>query len=251
MSPVSLMPSRRAVALAVVLLGVAWPCPAAEPQPAQDAGNRYDLVVIGGTPGGIACAVRAAREGLDVMLVNRHAHLGGILSSGLGVWDTQWEGRRSPIYDEVRAAILEHYRKQYGADSPQVRDAVGEKTGHTNGRFEPRVAEQVLDTLVAREPRITVLRGYVPENVERDGAFLRSVRLVGLVGKAQPVKITGATFVDATYEGDLAALAKVPYRVGRESHEEHGEPHAGVIFMRPANTAPRQNWRAWASSTSG
>lgn len=54
----------------------------------------YDLAVIEGTPGGIAMAVRAAREGLSVLLVNRHAHLGGILSSGLGVWDTQYEGRR-------------------------------------------------------------------------------------------------------------------------------------------------------------
>ena len=42
----------------------------------------YDLIVVGGTPGGIACAVRAAREGLSVLLVNRHAHLGGMLSAG-------------------------------------------------------------------------------------------------------------------------------------------------------------------------
>src|SRR6266566_4074532 len=64
-----------------------------------DAENKfYDLVVIGGTPGGVACAVRAAREGLSVLLVNRHDHLGGILTSGLGVWDSQYEGKRAPIY---------------------------------------------------------------------------------------------------------------------------------------------------------
>src|SRR5881397_2446319 len=69
-----------------------------------------DLCIYGGTSAGVACAVRSAREGLSVLLVNRHDHLGGILTSGLGVWDTQWEGRRSPIYDEVRAAIMEDYR---------------------------------------------------------------------------------------------------------------------------------------------
>ena len=40
------------------------------------------------------------------------------------------------------------------------------------------------------------------------------------------------TFIDATYEGDLVAVAGVPYRVGRESRSEYGEPHAGRIFSR-------------------
>ena len=47
-----------------------------------------DLCVYEATPGGIAMAVRAAREGLSVVLVNHNDHLGGILSNGLGVWDT-------------------------------------------------------------------------------------------------------------------------------------------------------------------
>src|SRR6266700_3121654 len=101
-----------------------------EPTPSSSPPQNYDLVVIGGTPAGIACAVRAAREGLSVLLVNRHAHLGGILSSGLAVWDTLWEGRRAPIYDEVRAGILEYYKATYGDDSPQYRDALPAKSGH-------------------------------------------------------------------------------------------------------------------------
>jgi hypothetical protein len=41
-----------------------------------------------------------------------------------------------------------------------------------------------------------------------------------------------STFIDCTYEGDLAALAGVPYRVGRESRAAFGEPHAGHIYVR-------------------
>ena len=37
--------------------------------------SQFDLVVVGATPGGIACAVRAAREGLSVLLTNWNAHL--------------------------------------------------------------------------------------------------------------------------------------------------------------------------------
>src|SRR5690349_2311991 len=44
-------------------------------------GKTYDLVVVGGTPGGIACAVRGAREGMNVLLVSPMKHLGGFLTS--------------------------------------------------------------------------------------------------------------------------------------------------------------------------
>ena len=71
--------------------------------------------------GGIAVAVRAAREGLNVLLVNRNRHLGGILSSGLRVWDTLYEGKRSPIYDEARQNIFDYYRETYGERSAQYR----------------------------------------------------------------------------------------------------------------------------------
>lgn len=61
---------------------------------AEQAGAAYNLVVIEATPGGIAIAVRAACEGLRVLLVNRTQNLGGMLSNGLNVWDTCYEGHR-------------------------------------------------------------------------------------------------------------------------------------------------------------
>lgn len=226
---------------AAVDMGLAWVVAfglsALDARPAEADGRSHDLVVAGGTPAGIACAVRAAREGLTVLLVNRHDHLGGMLSSGIAVWDTQHEGRRSPIYDEVRAAILDHYRAKYGADSPQHRDALPGPTGYTNGRFEPRVAERILDQLVGRESRITVLRGHVPIGVEHDGLRLGAV-VFRATGGEHVIRAQGRTFADATYEGDLAALAKVSFRVGREARGEYGEPHAGVIFMRPSPGPP-------------
>jgi hypothetical protein len=196
-----------------------------------------DLVVIGGTPGGIACAMRAARQGLSVLLVNRHDHLGGIMSSGLGVWDTQWEGKRSPIYDEVRQSFFNYYRATYGENSPQYRDALPGASGHTNGRYEPRVAEKIFTDLVAREKRITVLKGFVPVAVEGEGALVKSVTIRAFQGTEKRV-LRGKIFADCTYEGDLAALAKVPYRVGRESRDEFGEPHAGIVFMKPVSKPP-------------
>ncbi len=53
--------------------------------------DHFDLVVYDATPGGIACAVRAARKGLRVLLVNHTMHIGGFLTSGAGGWETPCE----------------------------------------------------------------------------------------------------------------------------------------------------------------
>ena len=220
-----------ALLLAIACLAI-LPVRSAEPET-----QPYDLVVIEATPAGIATAVRAAREGLSVLLVNRTQHLGGIVSNGLGVWDTLFEGRRSPIYDEVRHNIIEHYRSTYGEGSPQHKASLPGKSGPSNGRFEPSIAEKFLTALVEKEKNITLLKGYVPSALARDGRLLHSITLQEFQGEKTRV-IQAAAFADCTYEGDLLPLAKVAYRVGREARGEFNEPHAGKIYMRPVKTAP-------------
>ena len=111
---------------------------------------RADLCVYSGAPAGLACAIRAAREGLAVVVVTHTPHLGGMLTSGLCVWDTQWEGSRAPIYDELRQALFDWYRERYGHHSEQYYAALPGPSGHSNGNFEAGVARAVVEDLVAR-----------------------------------------------------------------------------------------------------
>jgi hypothetical protein len=222
--------------LCAILGGGAAAIPAAT-SPAEIDGKHFDLVVVEATPGGIAMAVRAAREGLSVLLVNRTQHLGGMLSSGLGVWDTLYEGRRSPIYDEVRQAIFDYYRETYGEQSPQYRDSLPAPVGHRNGRFEPHVAEKILTQLVAREKSIVVLKGFVPISVQRQGRLIRFATFREWQS-SETVQVHGTVFADCTYEGDFLAMAGAPFRVGREARPEYDEPHAGKIFVRQFSEPP-------------
>jgi hypothetical protein len=205
-----------------------------------------DLVIYGGTPAGISCAVRAARDGARVLIVTHTPHLGGMLTSGLCTWDTQHEGLRSPVYDELRSLIFQHYRGTYGEDSAQYRACLPGTSGHNNGNFEPRVAQQVIERLVASEPRITVRRRHLPVATSREGRILNSVTFREIDG-AQILLAQALVFCDCSYEGDLMHLAGIRHRSGREGRGEYHEAHAGRIFMRPVGPLPESGLDATAT----
>ncbi len=210
--------------------------------PADVNGKAYDLVVVGGTPGGIACAVRAAREGLSVLLVNHTRHLGGFVTSGAGGWEAPYDGLRSPLYGEMRAGAADYYRQTYGEDSPQHLASMPDATSRAHidrAKVEPRVAERLFNRMVGREPTLTVLLGYVPAVTGRDGTLLKSVVLKPLRGDGS-VTVTAKVFADAMYEGDLMATAGISNRIGREARSQYNEPHAGVLYTKERPKAPGQ-----------
>lgn len=210
-----------------------------------------DVVVYGGTPGGIVTAVRAAREGLSVTLVHHHMHLGGMMSNGLGVLDTIYDGKRAPLYDEVVARIGEHYREKYGAGSPQHRASTWPPKGDTRRpMFEPRVAEKVFETMLAAEKNLSVVRGFHPVNASRTGRRIEQVTFQRL-GGTETRTLTAPAFVDASYEGDLAAVAGATMTWGRESRAQYGEPHAGHVFTKAIFVTQAKDYFPTAIRTEG
>ncbi len=201
--------------------------------------DKYDLVVVGGTPGGVAATIRAAREGLSVLLTHYHAHLGGLLSSGIGVLDTQYGGKRAPIHSEFCERLIDHYRDIYGADSEQLKiclyhghsklwelekkrgeepvDEVNERdtailpneSAYTYGkmRFEAKVAERIMNEMIAAEDRVEVRKNCYPAAVDRAGRMITAVFLEGQQGRQ---RVKARAFIDASYEGDLMAVAGPP-----------------------------------------
>ena len=213
---------------------------AAKPQDVD--GKSYDLVVIGGTPGGIACAVRAAREGLSVLLVNHTQHLGGFVTSGAGGWEAPYDGARSPIYDEVLAKAAQYYAKTYGEGSPQHIVSMPSKTSRAHidrPKIEPRIAEMLFNEMVENEKSLTVLLGHIVTKAERDGALIKNVTLKPMHGEST-IKVSGKVFADGMYEGDLMAFSGVKTQIGRESRAQYGEKHAGVIYTQERHKEPGQ-----------
>jgi len=184
----------------------------------------FDVVVVGGTPGGLAAALAAARLGRRVALVEYHPHLGGMSASGLGKSDVEHRELIGGLFLEFVRQVHRHYLERYGSGSAD------EALCREGYYFEPGVAERVFEAMIAAEPGIRVFRSHRLESASCAGGRVREVAVEDRTS-GRVATLEGRIFVDATYEGDLYALAGAPFRLGRESREEFGEPHAGVVYF--------------------
>jgi len=189
----------------------------------------YDVVIVGGTPAGIAAAIAAAREGKNSVILERSARIGGLPVNGLGATDIATRGATAGLFARFVALNRAFYVEKYGENSPQVRDC---SDGY---RFEPSVAAETFGRMLAEAGpgRITVLTGRQfdaeARHVVKRGERIVSIRIFDrTTGREEHYR--GAMFIDATYEGDLSAAAGVPFRIGRESADAYGEVCAGKIY---------------------
>jgi ribulose 1,5-bisphosphate synthetase/thiazole synthase len=196
-----------------------------------------DVLVCAATPGGIAAAVTAARRGHSVILAEYEDHIGGIVTNGLTNTDLNKAHRQAigGFFNEFTNRIIAHYHQVDAADPamPNV------KVCRNGFAYEPSVAEAIFNKFVAEQaPRLRVLFRH-----ELKRSVMEKDRVTGAVFEQRDaaghlVQIMAKVVVDATYEGDLAALSNVKFRLGRESRQELNEPHAGKIYMKFGQVEP-------------
>jgi hypothetical protein len=204
---------------------------AAEPQ--------YDVVVYGGTAAGIATAVQVRRMGGSVVVIEPTQRIGGLTTGGLGQTDIGNKAAIGGISREFYQRVKAYYQR------PEVWDHQPRDTYQSAGQsltnrgedamwtFEPRAALQVLQELVDEyeipivyQERLDRKGNTGPKMVGR-GVTLENGRIVSIQMESGK-SFRGKMFIDATYEGDLLAVAGVNYTVGREANSQYGETYNGV-----------------------
>ncbi|WP_239332434.1 FAD-dependent oxidoreductase [Frankia sp. CiP3] len=193
-----------------------------------------DLCVYGATMAGIAAAVQMRRMGGSVVIIEPTAHIGGMTTSGLSQTDIGTGGA-------VGGFAREFYRRVYVAYNGGPLGA----TTPMQTTFEPRVAAAVMTDLLTGA-QVPVYTRRTLASVGRNGSRLTSVVAGdGTVVRAQ-------MFIDASYEGDLLALAGVRYVIGRESNAVYGESNNGVqLLAKNQFTAAVDPYRRAGDPTSG
>jgi hypothetical protein len=184
-----------------------------------------DVLVVGGTPAGVAAALAAGRRGSTVTLVSASGDLGGVLT---GAMMDQWDLNSSPDAKPIERGI---FAEIYGA---------------LGASFTPQDASLTFARLVAAEPRIDVLYNAMPVAVDTsatsDGTHVDAVTFRAHSGATSIVR---ARFViDATDSGDVAALAGAPYALGRQETGIDRRMQAVTLMF----ALDRVNWDAVADS---
>lgn len=195
----------------------------------NDRVKTYDLVIYGGTSAGIIAAVQAARLGLSVVIIEPSNHLGGLTTGGLGRTDV---GRA----DAIGGMAMEFYRrirKYYEEEARWIHEPKRVQEGQdAMFSFEPHAAMRVYQEMLDEES-IPVIKG---ERLvlNKRGVDMKQNRIEGIETESGNV-YNGRLFMDATYEGDLLAMAGVSYHVGREANSTYDETLNGVQKIRTQN----------------
>jgi hypothetical protein len=167
----------------------------------------HEVVVVGGGPAGAMAAIAAARNGADVLLIERNGCLGGTAVVGLAL-HTFHSRAGTQVVAGVARELVERLERAGGTPGP-----VEIKNAHMYSTTP--VDHEILKVLfldMVTEAGVRVLLHSTVTDVLLEGR-----RLAGTVvaNKSGRQAIRADRFVDATGDGDLAALAGAPFEQGR------------------------------------
>lgn len=192
----------------------------------------HDIVIYGGTSAGLMAAAQAQRLGKTAIVVEPGTHIGGLTTGGLGWTDI---GNKAAIGGLARD-FYRRIKKKYDEPGRWVQES--KEDYFTRRRspnsmnedamwtFEPKVASEVFRDIIA-EHKIELVAGARLDRRPGKGVVKEGGRISAIVTE-DGRRFEGAMFIDATYEGDLMAVAGVKYTVGREANAVYGETINGV-----------------------
>ncbi|WAC20152.1 FAD-dependent oxidoreductase [Luteolibacter sp. SL250] len=198
----------------------------------------YDVVVVGGSSGGIGAAIGAARLGVSVALVEDTPVLGGMISNGISNIDSYSYESQCGLFEEFREEVRKHYEPLFGKDPffklgngmpPHINGrSFAAHESLRGGRWEPHVADAILKRKAAELPNLKIFYKRFATKAVMEGNRITGVATETDAG--EPILFTAKVVVDATHEADVAASAGAPFRKGREARSAL-EPHAGKVHF--------------------
>ena len=163
----------------------------------------YEVIVIGGGPAGCSAAIRAARDGARVLLIESSGALGGMSSNGLVPEFCPYTDGERIIHGGFSRELL-FKMKQVTPDPPEKLDY---------GTIDAESMKLFMDRAVAQSGADVLFFSTVCA-AEAEGGRVKSVTVAN---KAGLTVYEAKVFVDCTGDGDVAAFVGCEFEVG-DSH---------------------------------
>ena len=159
--------------------------------------GEYDVVVCGGGPAGFMAAVAAAREGASVALIERYGFLGGMATAGFVTPLSVFTYNNELVVGGIPWEFVERLEQMGGA---YIEKPLG------NVAFDPELYKLCMQRMALEAGVKLYMHSYLSGCVAKDGVISQVI----FENKNGSEAVTGKVFVDATGDGDLAAMAGVP-----------------------------------------
>jgi ribulose 1,5-bisphosphate synthetase/thiazole synthase len=167
--------------------------------------DQWDVIVVGGGPGGCTAAVSAAREGAKTLLIEAMGQLGGMGTAGiLNAWCPFSDGEKI-IYRGLAEKIFNEAKKGVPHEPASKLDWVSINPEHLMTVYDRMVSESGAKTLFFS--RLTAVEMSANDTVD---ALI-------VANKAGLTAFKAKVYIDATGDGDLAAWAGATFKRGDEN----------------------------------
>lgn len=164
-----------------------------------------DVVVAGGGPAGVAAAVAAARQGADVIILERLYFMGGLFT-GCGV---------TPVINIFSPTPTGRTQAVFGYADELIRRLDGYGMLTTNGivpKVDPEATKYIMEETLA-EAGVRILYGVQAAQVIMSGDRIQSVIIEGKSGR---VAIDCKFVIDCTGDGDILEWTGEDFTVYKE-----------------------------------
>ncbi|XHR30986.1 MAG: FAD-dependent oxidoreductase [Chthoniobacteraceae bacterium] len=173
--------------------------------------TKVDIVIVGGGVSGSMAAIAAARSGASTLLIEEHGFLGGSLTAmGVGPMMSFHNAAGEQVVKGLPDELIRRLQKR-GASPGHIPDTT--TYCHTVTPFDSEELKIELETML-EEAGGTVLFHTQLASVE---CSKKRISRLQVCNKSGLTGIVGRVFIDATGDGDLAALAGAAFEHGRPS----------------------------------
>ena len=173
----------------------------------------FDIAVLGGSTGGIAAAIQAARMGLKVALIDRNSQPGGEWGNGFQALQFLAHKGYGGFHKELSDSLLHAFTREWKADHSK-------KTFYTQS-----AAAAVWEELIRKEKNISLFLSFqfdpLAENIRNPtSGGPKQIRIFNTKKPKKSFWIAAQIWIDGTREGDLASAFGCRIRTGPEPKGE-------------------------------